>query len=101
MNALANRTSPVITHTGWRIDPRRSTAEVRVRLHGPQTVKADSVGQRKVSSSPERAEARVCSVTPAPSHQRFLSLITTNDVAARRNLPLSFRCGGRLNKRSK
>jgi hypothetical protein len=93
MNALANRTSPVITHTRRRIDPRRSTAEVRVRLHGPQTVKADSVGQR--------AEARVCSVTPAPSHQRFLSLIRTNDVAARRNLPLSFRCGGRLNKRSK
>ena len=26
MNALANGTSPVITHTRWRIDPRRSTS---------------------------------------------------------------------------
>jgi hypothetical protein len=31
VNALANRTSPVITHTRWRIDPRRSTVEFRVR----------------------------------------------------------------------
>jgi polyisoprenoid-binding protein YceI len=39
MNALANGTSPVITHTRWRIDPRRSTVEFRVRSLGLQTVK--------------------------------------------------------------
>ena len=40
MNALANGTSPVITHTRWRIDPRRSTVEFRVRsFYGLQTVK--------------------------------------------------------------
>ena len=40
MNALANGTSPVITHTRWRIDPRRSTSEFRVRsFYGLQTVK--------------------------------------------------------------
>ena len=31
MNALANGTSPVITHTRWRNDPRRSTVEFHVR----------------------------------------------------------------------
>ena len=39
MNARANGTSPVITHTRWRIDPRRSTVEFRVRSLGLQTVK--------------------------------------------------------------
>jgi hypothetical protein len=91
----------VIAHTRWRIDPRRSTVEFRVRLYGPQTVKGRFGRSAERVLLPERARARVCSVTPASSHQRFLSLITTNDVAARRNSPLSFRCGGRLNKRSK
>lgn len=40
MNALANGTSPVIAHTRWRIDPRRSTVEFRVRsFYAMQTVK--------------------------------------------------------------
>ena len=40
MNALANGTSPVITRTRWRIDPRRSSVEFHVRsLYGLQTVK--------------------------------------------------------------
>lgn len=39
MNALANGTSPVITHTRWRVDPRRPTVKFRVRsFYGPQTV---------------------------------------------------------------
>lgn len=40
MNALANGTSPVITHTRSRIDRRRSTVEFRSRSFcGLQTVK--------------------------------------------------------------
>jgi polyisoprenoid-binding protein YceI len=42
MNALANGTSPVIPHTRWRIDPRRSTVEFRARSLGLQTVQGRS-----------------------------------------------------------